>query len=813
MTAIFSLPAQVTYYTTSTMQVGPGVTYKKFIAPLVPWTLDVLEIDLTNDYISVETLKANNLLAGRETPSSMSSRNSYGGHRVVGAVNGDFYDGNGIPIGSQVLGGQILKGPINRSVIGFNTSNLPMAGVVSFSGALVTAGLQRAINGINQTRGTDQLIFYNRFYGSSSGTNVYGTEMQLSTLNGWQVNDTVYCLVDTVITGVGNIGLVSGKAVLSGHGTAADFLQTNIEKGDTVKLSLSLLPGLAGIKELVGGFPKIVKNGSNYALQGYAEEGGAATFATDRHPRTAAGFSADSTVLYLVTVDGRQSTSAGMNLIELADFMVGLGVATAVNLDGGGSTTLVLHDQVQNSPSDGSERPVTNALAVVSSAAAGSLRHIQIKPDYYRIFIGKSLQFAASGWDEYYNPVSIEPGTLSYAVPEFLGNIDNSGKFTAAQTVDSGYVSVSYGNMQDSAYIRLKTAKRIEISPKRAVTDTIETIRFRMIATDEDNLPAPLVNTDYQWSCLNPEIGEIDSSGVFNAKSEGSTAIVATFAGLADTAFITVEVHEGTVLLDSLDTANEWSISGIYYEPSLTNLTVVDTPKTIGSKALKLDYTFIRSSLGRSYIYLNTDIQILGVPDSLLLDVKSDGQAHWIKFMVSDNDGERFLGSTGQFADRAAAYETLVVPTDKFAAVNPPADFQYPIRFKAVEIRLGFTTVVGDTNSGFIYLDNLRVVYPDLISYIPLLRESLPEKVNLDQNYPNPFNSRTSIQFGLSERMSVKLEVFDLRGRKVAELLNRMINAGYHTCFWEAGALASGIYFYRLQTANYSVTRKMMLIR
>jgi exopolysaccharide biosynthesis protein len=74
---------------------------------------------------------------------------------------------------------------------------------------------------------------------------------------------------------------------------------------------------------------------------------------TDIHPRTAVGFSQDSTKLYFFTVDGRQpGYSVGMSLEELASYMLGWGVYQGVNLDGGGSTTMVVRNIVVNSPSD-----------------------------------------------------------------------------------------------------------------------------------------------------------------------------------------------------------------------------------------------------------------------------------------------------------------------------------------------------------------------------------------------------------------------------------------------------------------------------
>ena len=91
----------------------------------------------------------------------------------------------------------------------------------------------------------------------------------------------------------------------------------------------------------------------------------AAGFATDRHPRTAIAKLASSELL-LVTVDGRQpGVSMGMSLYMLTDLLRELGAVEAMNLDGGGSTTMVVHNKIVNKPSDQTgERPVSDAILV-----------------------------------------------------------------------------------------------------------------------------------------------------------------------------------------------------------------------------------------------------------------------------------------------------------------------------------------------------------------------------------------------------------------------------------------------------------------
>jgi hypothetical protein len=89
----------------------------------------------------------------------------------------------------------------------------------------------------------------------------------------------------------------------------------------------------------------------------------------------------------------------------------------------------------------------------------------------------------------------------------------------------------------------------------------------------------------------------------------------------------------------------------------------------------------------------------------------------------------------------------------------------------------------------------------------------LPEQYSLSQNYPNPFNSNTIISFHLPEPSNVKIEIFDILGRKIQTLLNEYTPTGHHQVQWSSGGLSSGIYFYNIKTDNYSETKKMLLIK
>ena len=89
----------------------------------------------------------------------------------------------------------------------------------------------------------------------------------------------------------------------------------------------------------------------------------------------------------------------------------------------------------------------------------------------------------------------------------------------------------------------------------------------------------------------------------------------------------------------------------------------------------------------------------------------------------------------------------------------------------------------------------------------------VPVTMALRQNYPNPFNPTTSITFELPEASPVRLAVYDLLGREVQVLADGRMTAGRHEVRFEAGALPSGTYLYRLETATGAVSRAMSLLK
>ena len=89
----------------------------------------------------------------------------------------------------------------------------------------------------------------------------------------------------------------------------------------------------------------------------------------------------------------------------------------------------------------------------------------------------------------------------------------------------------------------------------------------------------------------------------------------------------------------------------------------------------------------------------------------------------------------------------------------------------------------------------------------------MPKEFKLFQNYPNPFNPVTNIKFDIVKAGIVNLKVYDVQGREISILVNDNLSPGTYETTWDASALPSGIYFYRLQTKDFSGSKRMILVK
>ncbi len=321
------------------------------------WVINILVLDPSRTRLVLG--RADDKGVGTETTSSMARR-----HGALAAVNAGFFRTagpyRGEPAGILLVAGKVLSEPYQKrpGLAVTNKGGRTRLAVVDAEvrvEAVVSKSVRRRVAGVNRPRLDDELILFTPEFDRTTLTGPDGAEAVVERGQ-----------AASVIDGKGAASIPSAGWVLSGNGEAAAWVRANIKPGTRIELQtdVRLTPRPAFTPEFViGGGPRLVRAGKPVAA---GPEAGGPGFVETRHPRTAVGVRADGRIL-LVTVDGRQpERSVGMTIAELAALLLELGAVEAVNMDGGGSTTMVAGGRVVNSPSDlTGERPVGDALLVL----------------------------------------------------------------------------------------------------------------------------------------------------------------------------------------------------------------------------------------------------------------------------------------------------------------------------------------------------------------------------------------------------------------------------------------------------------------
>ena len=320
------------------------------------WVINVLVLDPSRTRLALG--RARDRLAGTETTSSIARRRG-----ALAGTNGGYFrtDGpyRGEPAGIVLRAGKVLSEPSRKrpglAVSGRSArTRLAVVDVQVRAEVVVSKSVRRAIDAVNRPRLDDELVLFTPELGPATMTGPGGVEAVVE-------RGRISALVD----GQGGAAIPRSGWVLSASGAAAAWVRANLRRGARLEtrfdVRLDPRPDFTA-DFIVGGGPRLVRGGRPAAGDPGVYGSG---FADARHPRTAVGVRADGRIL-LVTVDGRQpEKSVGMTIAELTGLLIDLGAIEAINMDGGGSTTMVVDGKVVNSPSDlTGERPVGDALLI-----------------------------------------------------------------------------------------------------------------------------------------------------------------------------------------------------------------------------------------------------------------------------------------------------------------------------------------------------------------------------------------------------------------------------------------------------------------
>lgn len=347
--------------------IAPGIEhlqitrgYKSDKEATGPWFINMLRIDLSR--ARLQMVHAMDEAVGLETVSSIAAR--YG---ALAAVNSGYFRTTGTyrgdSVGVEVLDGKLLSEPNGRAAIGLiekGSRQELVFGHLKFEGQ-ITSGLnaKHGISGLNRPRADDELIIFTPEFHRTTLTEPNGLELVVRRGRVVVVRDLK-----------GSSVIPADGFVISTSGGAREWVLKNLRMGARVQLSLKLSPveteqadSWQKATSVVGVGPQLIKAG-RVEITNIAEKI-LPSFVTDTHPRTAIAKLKSGQVL-LLTVDGRQpGESIGMSLTMLADLLIEFGAVEAINLDGGGSTAMVIRNKLVNKPSDATgERPVSDAILV-----------------------------------------------------------------------------------------------------------------------------------------------------------------------------------------------------------------------------------------------------------------------------------------------------------------------------------------------------------------------------------------------------------------------------------------------------------------
>lgn len=305
-----------------------------------PVRINVVEVDMqiAKDLELTPALSSNSTLKSRRSITTIAKNNN-----AIVALNGTYFKPQtGVPLGTLMINEKMYTGPVyDRVAMGIFDNGFDIARI-SLNASVTGSGKTIKVDNINQPRMlSTHVIVYTPEWGKySPAAPKYGV--------GLQVTD------DKITKASANaLEIPQNGYVISGP---KSILYALLDKKDAM-LDIKTTPEWKGVKHIISGGPYLVKDGEVFVdmtAQKLQAIGG-------RNPRSAIGYTADNNIV-LVAVDGREGSSIGMTLMELANFMQSIGCVGAINLDGGGSTVMYVNGKVVNKPQMNGGIPLSNAI-------------------------------------------------------------------------------------------------------------------------------------------------------------------------------------------------------------------------------------------------------------------------------------------------------------------------------------------------------------------------------------------------------------------------------------------------------------------
>lgn len=680
-----------------------------------PQAIRVLTANLNDPYTKIDVGIPNPL--NKLTRTTVQANAITGpGQQVAGAVNGSFFNGDRLPMylisyrNHLVNAGIIASGEdqyVNEPIaFGIDSTGTAKIDTYQLDLSFTHNGVTTPITSTNKARTDNNMILYTPdFPGGYTDTNAFGMEVVISGVTegtdlefGKSVTGTVSHV--RPYNTEEEVAIPEDGFVLSAHGTAMQPLN-QMQIGDSVTISTDINDEWMNSSFMLTSGPMLVKDGK-VALSMDPNSSRAKEVA----PRTAIAIDTTGKKVWMVTVDGRQSGySKGMNLTEFAQYLVSIGADRALNLDGGGSTTMAvrkpgdLNVSLYNRPSDGSERGVSTVLYALSTAPAGTPTTIGAGLAKSGVYLKGTKGSIVPNYvmDQYYNPVTID--STKFSISSSTGLITSSGLTFTAAKAGKGAIDVTYQSAKLS--IPFEVIEKItKVQPAEAsiIVGAGSTKKMTVKAFDDKNREIIFDPALVKWTA-SANIGTISATGEFKAaQKKASGSITATLANQS----VTIPVTVGdTNPIETMESTTKWTSSAVKGSATLSMNSTKEYPYE-GKGALKLNYNFEgQTGTSAAYIDAKTPITISGVPKSIGLRVYGDSSNSWLRGKIIDGSGtEHTINFTQENGLKWSGWN--------FVKADVPEGIQGPIKLQSIYI----AQLDGSKKTkGTLLFDDLKAIY------------------------------------------------------------------------------------------------------
>lgn len=775
--------------------VGPGTTYAFYHLPNRPLTIHVTEIDLSNEYVQMEVCNGGGKAVASETPSNMYKRNDSPGHDMVAVFNGDFYhtsatDGTatGMSRMGLIIKEEVEINPVGMPMFVLTPNRETYMDAVNFSASVKSStGTTNRIHTLNShylefdtaDDSGERMILYTPAYGTATNNVSGGTKVVITPKEGsfkFTANTTISCIVESIADNTGSTAIPAGKAVLYGTGANETFLK-GLSVGEECTITISnTLPSngsVKDIKEALGGSGHFILQNGNVVISGNP----------DIHPRTFMGLSQDKKIVYAVAVDGRWNGSAGVSLDDEGRILKWLGAWEGINLDGGGSTGMVVNGEYKNNPSDGSERAVGNGMLVYSSAPVDdNVSIIEFEPRTYNVPVTARFRPAIYGFNQYGVLKTKDLEGVTLTCDENIGFINENNEFIATQKIASGNIYAEYNGIKVAQPI-VTIKSPLELPYDSYIVDARKAYPVQM-KSQIGNFTYPVDAASVDWTIADETICSVEDGKVVGIKN-GTTTISGTSENFTGSVNITVEIPEGDTqaivpeVVDSLWTLKQTGGTGL-------------TISKLG-EGFKFNYTGNGTSRG-AYFSATSALKTYSLPYAFRLDV-NPGAALVKKVSIAmiNNLGERYTMTI--FEGELTKNTTTTLYANLSQAWDIENNAIYPISIGAIRFDMGASA----KGTAFeVQVPRFEMLFGD-----PSGVESITKAPAIAKVYPNPVVAGEPIT--IETEGDTTVEIYNMGGT--------LVKAAYMFDNATIGTeeLTKGIYLIKVINANGVSVAKLII--